>query len=396
MNLSQERRVQIWDGGKSFFASIIQPLSDSIAMMILIGLYQANTFEKTALGALSGCGLLLGLPLFRLISHWKWSASKIISLLLFLSATSLLISITVNHVWWFIFFVSIAILLPITGIPFQSEIYATYHNSKRGKRFLTSLLAGNIGVILFTQISSFLYTDINQTNIIICSFSFFLYIAAFCSFKTPVPFTKRRTPKFLEMFSVLKKDSLFGYICITWFILGAANLWTYPYRTNYLMEPEFGHQLSLQETLLLVVIIPESIRMLTAPLYAYAFDKFNFVVLRMTINLFFAVYCITFFSATSYSGVLIGSMFQGLAMGGGSIAWQLWVTKLAPQGESSTYMSVHSFLTGVRKITFPLLGLWSLHNLGATTCGIISSAFIILATVMLIPVIKSGKTNFKN
>lgn len=365
-------------------------------MILLIDLFQSGLYEKTALGSISSCGLLIGLPLFRYISKWKQPASTIIAFLLLLSAVFLGLSLVFSHVWWFIICISLSIIIPISGLPFLSEIYSSYQKSKRGKRFVTSLLAGNIGVLLFTYLGTELYGESHNTLALMLLFTCCLIIAAFCSYKTPVSYQQRLTPNFKDFIKILSHDKLFSYICAAWFILGAGNLWLYPYRTNYLMEAPFGHNLDAKETLFLVVVIPETIRMLTAPLYAFAFDRFNFVILRMLINIFFIFYCFTFFSSTSYTGVFIGSCFQGLAMGGGSIAWQLWVTRLAPTGQSSTYMAIHTFLTGVRKILCPILGLWALQGIGPNTCAWISAAMIFFSTIMLIPVISFGKTRFEN
>jgi predicted MFS family arabinose efflux permease len=365
-------------------------------MILLIDLYQVGLYEKTALGSISSCGLLIGLPLFRFISKWRQPASNIIAFLLLLSVVFLGLSLTVQHVWWFIICISLCIIIPISGLPFLSEIYSSYKKNKRGKRYVTSLLAGNIGVLLFTYLGTQLYGESQNSTALITLFTACLLIAAICSYKTPVEFQKRLTPSFRDFAKVLTQDKLFSYICLAWFVLGAGNLWLYPYRTNYLMEASFGHELSAKETLFLVVVMPEAIRMATAPIYAFAFDRYNFVILRMLINIFFVFYCFIFFSSTSYIGVFAGSCFQGLAMGGGSIAWQLWVTRLAPTGQSSTYMAIHTFLTGIRKILCPVLGLWALQDIGPNTCAWISAGMILFSTVMLIPVISYGKTRFEN
>lgn len=365
-------------------------------MILLIDLFQTGLYEKTALGSISSCGLLMGLPLFRFISKWKQPASNIIAFLLILSTVFLGASLIVHHAWWFIICISLSIIIPISGLPFLSEIYSNYQKSKRGKRFVTSLLAGNVGVLFFTYLGTQLYGDSQNTFPLIFLFSSCLLIAAICSYKTPVVFQQRLTPNFKDFIKVLTHDKLFSYICFAWFILGAGNLWLYPYRTNFLMEAPFGHELNAKETLFLVVVIPEAIRMITAPIYAMAFDRFNFVALRMMINTFFIFYCYIFFSSTTYLGVFIGSCFQGLAMGGGTIAWQLWVTRLAPKGQASTYMAIHTFLTGIRKILCPMLGLWALQDIGPDTCAWISAGMILCSTLMLFPVLSYGKTRFEN
>ena len=69
--------------------------------------------------------------------------------------------------------------------------------------------------------------------------------------------------------------------------------------------------------------------------------------------------------------------------------------KLAPKDKSSTYMAIHTFLTGLRKTFCPLIGR-PLQDIGASTCAWISFSMIILSTLMLLPVLSQGKTSFSN
>ena len=61
-------------------------------------------------------------------------------------------------------------------------------------------------------------------------------------------------------------------------------------------------------------------------------------------------------------------------------------------------MSVHVCLTGIRGTIGPMIGYWTATQIGAQMTGFISFALMALATAMLIPEIKHGrtKTNLKN
>ena len=88
--------------------------------------------------------------------------------------------------------------------------------------------------------------------------------------------------------------------------------------------------------------------------------------------------------------ICFGSALIGAAFAGGSIAWNLWVTKYAPSGKTGAYMSVHVCLTGIRGTIGPILGYWTVNLIGAQKIGVLSFAMMILATLMLIPEIKHG------
>ena len=132
------------------------------------------------------------------------------------------------------------------------------------------------------------------------------------------------------------------------------------------------------------------------PVYAYLFDRINFIILRIIINSFFALYIVFFFMGNSLVYHIIGMCFIGLGFGGGSLAWRLWVTKIAPKDKVSAYMAIHSGLTGIRMMFTPLVGLYGLNTLGPKTCGIISLILISSSVVMLFFVIKYGTVRFKH
>ena len=112
----------------------------------------------------------------------------------------------------------------------------------------------------------------------------------------------------------------------------------------------------------------------------------------MMLNVLFGAGIALFFISKNLLIIGTGSALIGLAFAGGSIAWALWVTKYAPPGKVSAYMSVHVCLTGVRGTIGPIIGYWSAAKVGATMTGWISCGLMVLATVMLLPEIKHGRS----
>ena len=172
--------------------------------------------------------------------------------------------------------------------------------------------------------------------------------------------------------------------------MGFANLWTLPLRVDYVTAPEWGIEGSAIYVAMIITIIPETIRMILIPFWASLFDKMNFVVLRMTLNLLFGFGVLLFFITSNPWVIGMGSALIGAAFAGGSIAWNLWVTKYAPPGKAGAYMSVHVSLTGIRGTIGPILGYWAVNLIGARNIGIVSFVMMFFATLMLIPEIKHG------
>ena len=213
-------------------------------------------------------------------------------------------------------------------------------------------------------------------------------------------FTVEKLKKIIEResknpFSNLKylfKDKLFGYVLFTWFIMGFANLWVQPLRIDYLTSSQWGIEGSATLVNLIVNIIPHIMFLLFLPFWGKLFDKINFITLRICLNILFACGIALFFSTNNPIIIAIGSGLIGIAFSGGSIAWNLWVTKFAPPRKATAYMSVHVFLTGIRGMFGPALGFWTVEKIGPRSIGIVSAILMCLATLMLIPVIKYGKS----
>jgi MFS family permease len=117
----------------------------------------------------------------------------------------------------------------------------------------------------------------------------------------------------------------------------------------------------------------------------------NFFALRVTLNIGFAIGILTFFTTNSFAGLVTGAIVFGISNAGGDVAWSLWVTKFAPAGRVADYMSVHTFLTGVRGVLAPMFAFYFVSKLSLGMLAAISSGLIVLATALLIPEIKSGR-----
>ena len=66
------------------------------------------------------------------------------------------------------------------------------------------------------------------------------------------------------------------------------------------------------------------------------------------------------------------------------MAWTLWVTKVAPAGRESSYMSIHSFFTGVRGVPAPFVGYWIINTLGPGQVGWTSVILIGMSSLIFL------------
>jgi hypothetical protein len=65
--------------------------------------------------------------------------------------------------------------------------------------------------------------------------------------------------------------------------------------------------------------------------------------------------------------VLFGlrGVVNGVAQGGGTLAWNLGHLHFAREGNADVYMGIHVFLAGVRGLIAPLAGMWLYAYIGS-------------------------------
>jgi MFS family permease len=81
--------------------------------------------------------------------------------------------------------------------------------------------------------------------------------------------------------------------------------------------------------------------------------------------------------------LMLGAALQGCAFGGGIIAWTLWVTKFAPKEQTTQFMAIHTFATGVRGTIAPLVGYGLAGHFGIHTAVWFSVSLTIVSMAML-------------
>ena len=169
-----------------------------------------------------------------------------------------------------------------------------------------------------------------------------------------------------------------------------------PLRVEYLANARYGVRwhgelLTAGTIALLTGVIPNIARLVVNPLWGWLFDHMNFFVLRLTLNLGFALGILSFFVSGSVAGLVAGAVFFGIANGGADVAWGLWVTKFAPPERVADYMAVHTFFTGVRGVVAPVVAFYLVAGLPLNVLGWISVGLIAVGSAVLVPEIKFGK-----
>ena len=396
-DLTPELRAQKtfrWDLLRGFFRGIITSGTQTFGLFIAIRYFNADLLSKSLIGSAPFIGMLFSLFLFHYAALTNLKKSICGSVPMILSGSLMILAASTNSLWSYTFCIVLGFMLLTAIIPFLTSIYNdNYPSDRRGSFYskavlvtvLTSIVSGYLGSLTMDR-----DPDFYRWVLII------LGLAGLGKAYTiwRMPSDKIEDHNHTNPFNHIKlvwEDRSFGYVLLTWFIMGFANLWTLPLRVDYLTSSTYGIEGSALLVATLITIVPDLMRAFSAPLLAKLFDQINFVVLRMILNIIFALGVGLFFLTKDPWVIGLASALIGIAFGGGTVAWGLWVTKYAPPGKVGAYMSVHVFLTGIRGTLGPLIGFWAVQHIGPPAIGLVSFALMIVATLMLIPEIKHGR-----
>ena len=89
--------------------------------------------------------------------------------------------------------------------------------------------------------------------------------------------------------------------------------------------------------------------------------------------------------------MVVGQVVFSIGNAGSVILWSLWVTRVAPPGKTSIYMSIHTFMTGVRGMVGPTLAFLAIGVVSFRTVGTITLVAILVAMASLLPLRKDQR-----
>ncbi len=383
-------KCDLFRGG---FEGMLATGSQTFCLFIAIRYFQADENLKSLIAAAPFMGMFLSVILLHYAEGTSLRKSSWGAIPSVVTGVFLLFAALAVKAGWFAFFVIVAYIGRSALLPFLTDIYGdNYPSHLRGHYFSRSLIL-TVGISAGFGYAGSLLLESNIEN-----YSWLFTLLSFCAFAKAVSIYRmpsktmenhtHRNP--LSNFKYIFQDRSFGYVLLTWFIMGFANLWTIPLRVDYVTSAEYGIEGSAIFVALIITIIPDTMRMLFIPFWAKLFDRMNFVVLRVLLNILFAIGVAAFFLSKNPWIIGMGSALIGIAFAGGSIAWSLWVTKYAPPGKTAAYMSVHVSLTGIRGTIGPIIGYWAASQIGLLNIGFLSAAMMVVASIMLIPEIKHG------
>ena len=389
-------RYERW---RALSAGILETAGTTFLLLIAVRYYQAGSSAKALVAAGGSLGLMLAPWFVSRVAASGWPVSRAASRLAALGALSFLAMALVPVLPLFVAGSVLAMTTSSIAIPLLTQIYQeNYPERQRGKLFSRAFMIRIATAAAFSEIAGrALSGHINYFPWLLVVFAGAFALAAFCLARIPSrPLTALAGTHPFRALRYARSDRVFRQTLISWMFLGFATLMVGPLRVEYLANPKHGvtlhgAPLTAASIAVLTGVIPNIARLLLNPLWGWLFDRMNFFVLRITLNLGFALGAISFFVGGTMPWLVVGAIFFGVSTSGADVAWSLWVTKFAAPERVADYMSVHTFFTGVRGVVAPLVAFHLVSGLSLQLVGWIAVGLILIAISFLIPEIKFGK-----
>ncbi|MGK0189631.1 MAG: MFS family permease [Verrucomicrobiales bacterium] len=391
----RSRRMFRMDLQRALPTGILETVGATFAVLILERCYAAGSYEKALVVSSPNIGLVLSIISVDLLRRWpeNRTAAGFSFAAGFVLIFTVLFSSSIS-----IFVVTVMLAMIAFGgqAPLVTALYRhNYPAHRRGQLFgIVGIARGVCSVGFGWAGGQLLEADPGHFRLLMAVFAGMAIYTGICLLQMPSPpaasshTLHRRNP--LQALRWLKKDPLFRRLLIAWMWAGMAVLSLCSLTVEYLANPRYHWNFPSGKIAMITIVVPVLFRLATTFFWGFAFDKVNFFILRIVLNFAFGFSLLAFYVGQSEVFLWVGMALRGIAMGGGNIAWNLWVTKLAPAERVSEYMSVHTFLTGVRGIIGPPLAFWLITFAPVSIMAWTGFGMLIISSLLILPHVRTA------
>lgn len=372
---------------------IVETASTTFLLLVAVRWFEAGPLAKGLIAAGSGLGYVVSPMVVSWVEASRAPVARAASWLALVAAVAIAVPVIVPGELPFVLTSVTAIAASGAMSPLMTQIYQdNYPSAMRGRFFSRTVMIRIVTAAAFGGGAGYvLAADIGYFRALLAAFAAALGFSSWCLRQIPsVPLHVSGGRHPLRAFAHLRHDRVFRTTLISWMFMGFANLMMLPLRVEYLASPKYALLLRPDTIAVLTTVVPNVARLVMSPIWGWLFDRMNFFVMRITLNLGFAIGILSFFTSDTTLGFTLAAVTFGISVAGGDVAWNLWVTKVAPPQRVADYMSVHTFFTGVRGLAAPLVGFALAARWPMTTLGLLSAALIVAGSLFLVPDARRG------
>ncbi len=287
---------------------------------------------------------------------------------------------------------SLAFFAQAIQIPLQTQwLRSNYGPRERGRRFAgANAVRAGVSVGFALAAGALLEGNLQQYPWLLTLFAILGGVSGAATWRIPEPEMASggsEPPGVWRAMRSVGEDAMFRWVLLSAMLMGLGIHMTMALRVDYLVNPRFGLEFPELRVALLTSTLPALARLGTTFFWGMLFDRMNLIILRVLLNVIFGVAVLLFFLTGDVWVIGLGALLGGVARGGGEIVWNLWVTKLAPEDRVGEYMSVHTFLTGVRGLAAPFLGFYLAGNASLGWLLWVSLTLLCVSIAILIPLV---------
>ncbi|MAT31026.1 MAG: hypothetical protein CMP29_04470 [Roseibacillus sp.] len=389
------RRTFILDNLRAWPGGCLETLAMTFVVLIAVRVFDADAWQKATLVAASSCGLLLSLFPVQLVRRTGISVNLGTAALWLISAGGLFVAVIGGDSFKVFLPAMVVALLCITlSIPLMSQIYRKhYPDRSRGRLFASTAVVRKASALIVALVfGKVLENDLEDFRLILLIYAICCVLMAACVLAIrPVYLRRSNQVRLFGALEHLRKDRVFRSLLTSWMILGFGNLLCWSIFVEYVSNPAYGYELTEFTIAFITGSLPEIMFLLTVVIWGIVFDRVNFFLVRMILNVFFMGGVLFYFFGQGMWALCVGISLHGIGRAGGNIAWSLWVTKFAKADQVAEYMSVHTFMCGVRGVIAPFVAFPVIALLGPRVIGGAGFILIMIATLMIWPHLR-GKT----
>ncbi len=389
---AQAKQTLKWDLIRSIPQGVLESIVTTFGVLVMVRVFEGDQYSKAAIVASWPLGLLLSLFFVQGVRRSGAEVGRAMATMNVVAAFGFgLIAFFPETQVLYVVGNTLGAVGLASCLPLMSQVYRMhYPDETRGKLFAYGGFFRKIFAIATALIGGwFLRQDLANFRYLFMVFMVACLASAVISLRFgPLYLDKTKTVNLFHAFRHVKTDHEFRHLLISWMVLGIGNLLGMALFVEYISNREYGYDLDEFTIGMITTFVPEAAFFSVVMIWGRLFDRWNFYLLRATINLFFAAGIAVYFSGHGMAFLVTGIALWGVAKAGGNVCWSLWVTKFSKPEHVAEYMSVHTFLTGWRGIASPFIALPLALTVGPTAIAWVGSGMILVATAMIAPKIR--------
>ena len=287
-----------WDLLRGSMQGFVEACMVTFGLLVAIRVFDAPDMLKAILpGSYSG-GLLISPLTIIIASRWGWTAGRTCALYSLLGGLSMIGAVSVRALPAFLVFIVLVAVFLAQTVPLLTKIYASnYAERERGSRYSTSVLFSAVIAAGFSYGGGLLLDldiEFYRFVFLVPAFALFVNILAFNRMPA-VAIHPEQSKNPVSDFKKAIRNRVFCMILVGWMFQGFGQVMTMPIRVEYLANERYGINATNEQIALIIGVVPFLTYLLSTKFWGYCFDRWNFIVLRVIMNVIAMVSIFTVF-----------------------------------------------------------------------------------------------------